>query len=106
MRSQEGLTRKLLHRLVAVVEDTNFIHSEALLVQHLQVLWNKFSGATKLEGLQTWTETNSFYDGGFTSAGIFGYNVIWCLGTDLGTVPSPNALWTWTLQSCVFADHG
>ena len=78
------------------------MHNEALTNQHSQVVWNPYNGPTQRAGSHMWTETNSFYDGGFTS-GIFSYILIWCVVADNVAEPT---LWTWTLQSCEFADHG
>ena len=94
---------QLLHRVVGVVEDTDFMHSAALTSQHLQVIWSPYNGPTQRVGSHVWTETNSFYDGGFTSAGVFPYMVVSCICTDN---MADATVWTWTFQSCAFADHG
>ena len=56
-------------------------------------------------GSSSLTETNAYYDGGFTSAGIFTYYVSY-FGYTGGEGQQPDAQWTFSHESCTFVDHG
>ena len=95
-------------RLVAIIDSNDFIHSESTLSQHVYFPWTNdpAAGPELRVGESSYTETNSFYDGGFTSAGIFTYIVPKALWVDGNGRVEPDAHWTWTLESCTFVDHG
>ena len=95
-------------RAIVVIDSNDFIQNEATLCQHTTTQWtNDPSAGPELRvGESSYTETNSFYDGGFTSAGVFVYLVPYCLWVDGNGRVEPDAHWTWTLESCTFVDHG
>ena len=114
--------------LVSTVEDTDFIHNDALAFQHEVYYWNAVVSANATHvssqrvslkpdsqrrsqvgpetrsGSTSVTNTGTHYDGGFTSEGIFVYQaatMFWITGT----VDQPAAVWNCTWQQATWVDH-
>ena len=92
--------------LVADISEIEFVHNEALVAPHDKFFWNVPQGPELRTGATSVTVTDAYYDGGFSSDGIFTYAVpteFWIVGTGAS---EPGATWNATWERAEWADHG
>eukprot|EP01045_Picozoa_sp_COSAG04_P003494 COSAG04_NODE_143_length_23569_cov_6.195356_2_plen_749_part_00 len=92
--------------LVADISEIEFVHNEALVIPHDKFFWNVPQGPELRTGVTSVTVTDAYYDGGFSSDGIFTYAVpteFWIVGTGAG---EPGAMWNATWERAEWVDHG
>ena len=88
-----------------VERDTDFIHSEALLIPNDNYHWFGRSGPQRYSGTTTLAVTGNRYDGGFSSAGIFDFLVkTHVLVSDDGANDDPDASWNIRFERCAWFD--
>eukprot|EP01045_Picozoa_sp_COSAG04_P007883 COSAG04_NODE_422_length_14618_cov_11.903712_11_plen_1388_part_01 len=90
--------------LVAIVDNSDFLHNDAVLWRHDYFWWGTHSGPTLRSGVASVRRMGNHYDGGFTSAGLFNYCC--ATGTFLdGTSPDePDATWSASYEGCSTID--
>eukprot|EP01045_Picozoa_sp_COSAG04_P012063 COSAG04_NODE_797_length_10240_cov_3.294547_5_plen_357_part_00 len=94
---------------VGIIESADFIHNEGLLAPNDGIGWvvDGFMGADRRFGVASLAITNSHWDGGFSSAGVFTYALSGSVSyVDANGEDEPDARWEVTSQGCDFVDHG
>ncbi len=86
------------------MDSTDFLHNDALLVQHEIFRWAALHGSQPRTGVASTTVTNCHYDGGYTSAGIFPFGAASAFRVDGEGPDEPDATWSVTYQGCDWVD--
>ena len=99
--------------MVAVLDDNDWIQNEAVAIPNDDFHWFVESSRDSTldrdprAGLAELSVTNSHWDGGWSTEGLFTYS---CPGSfvtvDGNAQDEPDALWRWTFQGCDFVDLG